>query len=564
KEVTETVFDDRSSDEEHSVANDRIKKGEGYHAVPPPLTGNYMPPKPDPSFAGLDDSIYKFKISETVTSLAKDEKDVPKTSTACVEKPKEDRSSAPDDDNVFTPEPIPAKIDFVKADRMAKKSVLPTNVGKGTGHRESRPVWNNVQRINHQNKFAPTVVFTRSSRIPVSIAKSKAAASTSNAKPVNTAGPKQSGHPQQALKNKGIVDSGFFRHMTGNKAYLADYQEIHNGGFVAFGLSRGKITCKGKIRTEKLDFDDVYFINELKFNLFSVLQMYDKKNSVLFTETECLVLSPNFKLLDESQVLLRVPRQSNMALVTKAHNKTPYELLNGRSPRLDFIRPFGCLVTILNTLDPLGKFEGKADEGFLVGYFVTSKAFRVFNTKTRKVEENLHVRFLENKPNVARTRPNWLFDIDSLINYMSYIPVSARNQNDNNVGPQDTNGNAGIKDNVDVGKEVYDQHYIVLPLWSSISSTYKSSDEKPVDDKPKDDTVQSVGAEADFNNMESSTIVSPIPTHKVDIDHPKDQILQEEGIDYDEVFALVARIEDIWIFLAFASFMGFIVYQMDV
>nr|GEU84964.1 ribonuclease H-like domain-containing protein [Tanacetum cinerariifolium] len=66
----------------------------------------------------------------------------------------------------------------------------------------------------------------------------------------------------------------------------------------------------------------------------------------------------------------------NRVLVTKPHNKTPYELLIGRSPNLEFMRPFGCPVTILNTLDHLGKFEGKVDEGFLVGYFVNSKAFR--------------------------------------------------------------------------------------------------------------------------------------------------------------------------------------------
>nr|GFB75353.1 hypothetical protein [Tanacetum cinerariifolium] len=178
----------------------------------------------------------------------------------------------------------------------------------------------------------------------------------------------------------------------------------------------------------------------------------------------------------------------NKALVTKTHNKTPYELLNGRSPRLDFMRPFVCLVTILNTLYPLGKFKGKAVEGFLVRYFVTSKAFRVFNTKTRKVEENLHVWFLENKPNVAGIGPNWLFDIDSLTNSMNYILVFAGIQTDKNAGPQDTNGNAGTQDNVDAGKEVSAQHYIVLPLCSFISSTYKSSDEKPADDKPKDDT----------------------------------------------------------------------------
>ncbi|GKA59443.1 putative ribonuclease H-like domain-containing protein [Tanacetum coccineum] len=121
------------------------------------------------------------------------------------------------------------------------------------------------------------------------------------------------GNPQQALKNKGIFDSGCSRHMTGNKDFLTDYQDI-DGGFVAFGGSArgGKITGKGKIRTDKLDFEDVFFVKELKFNLFSVSQMCDKKNSVLFTETECLVLSPDFKLLDESQVLLRVPRQRNM------------------------------------------------------------------------------------------------------------------------------------------------------------------------------------------------------------------------------------------------------------
>ncbi|GKD90571.1 retrovirus-related pol polyprotein from transposon TNT 1-94 [Tanacetum coccineum] len=81
----------------------------------------------------------------------------------------------------------------------------------------------------------------------------------------------------------------------------------------------------------------------------------------------------------------------NRVLVTKPHNKTRYELIIGRPSSISFIRPFGCPVTILNTLDPLGKFDGKAEEGFLVGYSVNSKAFRVFNSQTRKVEENLHL-----------------------------------------------------------------------------------------------------------------------------------------------------------------------------
>ncbi|GKA47012.1 retrovirus-related pol polyprotein from transposon TNT 1-94 [Tanacetum coccineum] len=77
----------------------------------------------------------------------------------------------------------------------------------------------------------------------------------------------------------------------------------------------------------------------------------------------------------------------NRVLVVKPHNKTPYELFHSRTPTLSFMRPFGCLVTILNTIDHLGKFDGKADEGFFVGYSLNSKAFRVFSSRTRIVEE---------------------------------------------------------------------------------------------------------------------------------------------------------------------------------
>nr|GFC55707.1 hypothetical protein [Tanacetum cinerariifolium] len=97
----------------------------------------------------------------------------------------------------------------------------------------------------------------------------------------------------------------------------------------------------------------------------------------------------------------------NRVLVTKPHNKTPYELLHGRLPSFGFMRPFGCPVTILNTLDPLGKFQGKVNEGFLVGYSVCSKAFRVFNSRTCIIQETLHVNFMENKLNVAGSGPAW-------------------------------------------------------------------------------------------------------------------------------------------------------------
>ncbi|GJY31879.1 putative ribonuclease H-like domain-containing protein, partial [Tanacetum coccineum] len=552
---------------------------------------------------------------------------------------------------------------------MAKKYVL-QSMGKNTGQREIRPVWNNTQRINHQNKFVLTAVLTRSGRILPSILNtrvSKEKVNTVRVNGVNTAGqtavstvkgngvtavkasagcvwrPKMTdlnngskdnsgswiskrGNPQQALKYKGMFDSGCSRHMTGNKALLTDYQDI-DGGFVAFGGSTrgGKITGIGKIRTNKIDFEDVFFVKELKFNLFSVSQMCDKKNSVLFTETECLVLSPDFKLIDESQVLLRVPRQNNMynfdlknvvpsgdltCLFAKAtidesklwhrrlghvNFKTMNKLVKGNLvrglPSKTFENDHTCVACqkgkqhkascktkhVSSISQPLqmlhmdlfgptsvrsinhktyflvvtDDFSREMDEfcgqkGIKREYSVARTpqqnevaerknktlieaartmladsllptvfwaeavntacyAFRVFNSETRKDEENMHVNSLENKPNVTRQGPNWLFDIDSLTNSMNYQPVTAGNQTNKNAGPQETNGNTGLKKNVDAGQtegeNVSTQQYIMFPLWSFISSNYKSSDDKAKDDTVNDDackkTVQEPASEND-------------------------------------------------------------------
>ncbi|GKA93905.1 putative ribonuclease H-like domain-containing protein [Tanacetum coccineum] len=146
----------------------------------------------------------------------------------------------------------------------------------------------------------------------------------------------------------------------------------------------------------------------------------------------------------------------------------------GRKPALSFMRPFGCPVTILNTIDHLGKFDGKADEGFFVGYSTNSKAFRVFNSRTRIVEENLHVKFSEDTPNIAGSGPNWLFDIDALTNSMNYKPVVAGNQ---------SNGNAGTKACDDAGKTrmetVPGKDYILLPLWTQDLPFSSSSKDSP-------------------------------------------------------------------------------------
>ncbi|GJS12592.1 putative ribonuclease H-like domain-containing protein [Tanacetum coccineum] len=132
----------------------------------------------------------------------------------------------------------------------------------------------------------------------------------------------------------------------------------------------------------------------------------------------------------------------NRVLVVRPHNKTPYDFFHGRTPTLSFMRPFGCPATILNTINHLGKFDGKADKGFFVGYSLNSKAFRVFNSRTRIVEENLHILFSESTPNVVGSGPDWLFDIDALTRTMNYEPIVACTQSNGFVGTK-ASDNAG-------------------------------------------------------------------------------------------------------------------------
>nr|GEW86002.1 ribonuclease H-like domain-containing protein [Tanacetum cinerariifolium] len=116
---------------------------------------------------------------------------------------------------------------------------------------------------------------------------------------------------QNKIDDKGYWDSGCSRHMTGNISYLSDF-EPYDRGYVFVGQEGCKITGKGTIKTGKLEFENVYFVKDLKYNLFSVSQIYDNKNSVLFNDSECIVLRRDFKLLDDANILLRTPRQHNM------------------------------------------------------------------------------------------------------------------------------------------------------------------------------------------------------------------------------------------------------------
>ncbi|GJS47031.1 ribonuclease H-like domain-containing protein [Tanacetum coccineum] len=284
-------------------------------------------------------------------------------------------------------------------------------------------------------------------------------------------------YPHRTFQNKGIVDSGCSRHMTRNKAYLAEYQDF-NGGPVAFGGSKGYITGKGKIKIGKLDFEDVCFVKELQhFNLFYVSQICDKKNKVLFTDSECLVLSPEFKLPDANQVL--PPDKAIWIKREYSNARTPQQ--NGVAERKNRTLIEAARTMLADSFLPntFWAEAGKLDEGFLVGYSLQSKAFRVYNLETKRVEENLHITFLENKPNVAGKGPTWLFDLDYLTDSMNYQPMRSENQANKHAGPQEANQNAGTEDNIDAGDSKIEaestQDYFVLPIWSSSVKSSKAN-----------------------------------------------------------------------------------------
>ncbi|GKA42533.1 putative ribonuclease H-like domain-containing protein [Tanacetum coccineum] len=220
------------------------------------------------------------------------------------------------------------------------------------------------------------------------------------------------------------------------------------------------------------------------------------------------------------------------------------------------MRPFGCPITILNTIDHLGKFDRKADEGFFVGYSTNNKAFRVFNSRTKIVEENMHVKFSEDTPNNAESRPNWLFDIDALTNLMNYKSVVAGNQSNGNI---QTIREEEKKDAKELGNEggnptedgkIFNQEKdasvnsintinTVSPTVNAASIEDNAVDENIVygcADDPNIPDLEEIGrfsnaeddgAEADMTNLDTHIPVSPIPTTRIHKDHPVEQIIRD-------------------------------------
>ncbi|GKC77046.1 putative ribonuclease H-like domain-containing protein, partial [Tanacetum coccineum] len=328
-------------------------------------------------------------------------------------------------------------------------------------------------------------------------------------------------------EDEGIFDSGCSKSMTGDTERLDDFQEFQ-GGKVTFGGGEGIITGKWTIKTPILDFENVYYVKELQqFNLFSISQICDKKNRVLFTDTDCLVLSKDFMLPDErikrDYSNARTPQQNGVAerknrtlieaartmladsklptmfwteavrtacyvlnrvLVTSPHNKTPYALLTGNIPSVNHFKPFGCHVSILNISDHLGKFNGKANEGYIVGYSASNRAYRVYNMPNKRVEETMNLRYLEEKPNVQGLGHEWYFDLDYLTDTLGY----KRDKANQSAGTQVASTNpAGIQD-ADSDSEC-DEQVIIVPSYPSHNiqeAEPKDTSGDEVDDSPLD------------------------------------------------------------------------------
>nr|GEU50596.1 putative SRA-YDG, PUA-like domain protein [Tanacetum cinerariifolium] len=558
---------------------------EGYHVVSPPSTGLFSPLKLDLSNSRLE----KFKQPEFERYEPKScEIESTNASAYIPDELKEYPNASLIKDRVSDNKDCSVKSPVV----VEKKNVVPT-IAK-------------VEFIRTKQQEKPIMKTVRD----VEMYMSQANCNYHQRERMVSRNNYSKSHPQK--EDQGYVDSGCFRHMTGNMSYLSDFKEFDEG-YVTFGRGSkgGRITGKGTLKIDKLDFEDVYFVKELKFNLLSVSHMCDKKNSVLFTGTICFVLSPDFRLIDESRVLLKVPRRNNRRvghINFKNINKMVKDNLVRGLPLKRFENDQTCIACLKGkqhkALYHLGKFDGKSDDGFFVGYSLNNKAFMVYNLRTRKVEENLHIRFLEDKPSITSNGPKWLFDIDVLTKSINYVSVVAdgslfdsSSKNVNNDEPQPFS-DAGHKDDEGVSKE------------SEIDNQ-----EKPGNSTQDVNTARSsintantnVNTKVDLSNSSNTYLVPFTPNTRIHKDHSLDHVIgdvqsdlpygkraigtkwiyrnkkdergivvrnkdklvthgytQEEGIDYDEVFSPVAKIEAIRLFLAYSSFKDFIVYQMDV
>ncbi|GJR10602.1 putative ribonuclease H-like domain-containing protein [Tanacetum coccineum] len=241
----------------------------------------------------------------------------------------------------------------------------------------------------------------------------------------------------------------------------------------------------------------------------------ERKNRTLIEAARTMLADSKLPTTFWAEIVSTACYVQNRVLIVKPQNKTPYELFRGFKPAIGFMKPFRCHVIILNTLDNLGKFDGKSDEGFFVGYSLSSKAFRVYNTRTRKVQENLHIGFLENKPMIEGNGPKWLFDIDSLTQSMNYVPVVAGTFSNDFAGIQ------GVSESSTSSQQ--DQDCIVMPIWKDASyfgdAAPRSVADAQIQDKDRlhDENDASEKSPDDSSLKDNGTAVQQVNTARPEI-----------------------------------------------
>nr|GEV33985.1 hypothetical protein [Tanacetum cinerariifolium] len=576
-EKAEKEIDDFESDVSvpTSPVHDRFKSGDGYHAVPPSYTGTFMPPKPDLVFSDAS------TVSETIPTVFNVK---PSTTKPTKDMSQSNRPSAP-----IIEDWVSDSEDASEAEHPTKAGNLKKDIPKSRGHMHS---WN-------RKACFVCKILTRSRFVPLNAAR-----------PVTTAVPQTNVNHQRPAKH--VVNkphslirrpinhrptpktNNFYQNITtikpkkvnavkgtqGTKGNWFDYTD-------ALGRSKvprennmynvdlknivpsGDLTClfpKATLAESNhwhIRLDHINFKTLNKLVKGNLVRGFPPK--VFYNNHTCVACKKGkqHRASCKTKPVSSVSQPLQRVLVTKPHNKTPYELLLGRTPSIGFMRLFRCPVTILNTLDLLGKFNGKANEGFLVGYSVP-KILKTQMLMLPLMIKRMRVKFMFLQA-VVTSRRNMMKRLKEKLKERVITLVTA-------IGPNSTNNTNSFN--------------AAGPSDNAVSPMFKIDDE------------EDVGAEANFSNSETSITVSPITTTKVHKHNSVTQIIgnlssapqtrsmtwmvkeqgkraigskwvfrnkkdergiiimnkarlvahghtQEEGIDYEEVFVPVARIEAI-------------------
>ncbi|GJZ65381.1 putative ribonuclease H-like domain-containing protein [Tanacetum coccineum] len=421
------------------------------------------------------------------------------------------------------------------------------------------------------------------------------------------------GDPQVALKDTGIFDSGCSRHMTGNKSYLTEFQD-YDGGFFVFASSSkgGRITGKGKIKTGKLDFEDLLDKNQVMLKIPRKDNMYsfDLKNIVPSKGLTCLIAKA---INDESNMWHRRLGHINFKTMNKL---VKGNLVRGLPSKL--FENDHTYIACQKGKQYMASFNAGNRTNGNAGLETNSDAVQARKENVPD-QEYILLPLLYTSSNVPLNSKKDESSPKDDAGKKNEVKDSAKEGNMN--GP----GEATNTDNTNRLNTVSSLINTVSSPINTVSSSFTTVDHGRAKEQRNDAyDDEYVGAEADLSNLETNMSVSPILITRIHKDHPKAQIIgeveamqeellqfklmnvwtlvdlphgkksistkwvfrnkrdqrgivvrnksrlvaqgyrQEEGIDYDEVFAPVARIEAIMLFLAFASFMGFTVYEMDV